>query len=82
MSKFFIIKIIKKVKKLSAEDTALFPGGYPGANSVYRMYSQGIIKYDPMTGRPYFVDPKTMNFDPITGEPLHGQSLQTHSPLE
>ena len=74
---FFIYEIvitvyaIKKVKKLSAEDTALFPGGYPGANSVLRMYSQGIIKYNPMTGRPYFVDPKTMNFDPITGEPLH-----------
>ena len=76
------IYAIKKVKKLSAEDTALFPGGYPGANIVQRMYSQGILRYDPMTGRPYYVDPKTMNFDPITGEPLHGPTLHTQTPRE
>ena len=83
---FFIYEIvitiyaIRKVKKLAAQDTALFPGGYPGAFSVGQMYSQGIIRYDPMTGRPYMVNPSTMNFDPITGESLHGPTLQTQTP--
>ncbi|MCR5656770.1 MAG: PrsW family intramembrane metalloprotease [Butyrivibrio sp.] len=61
---------IARVAKLSAQDTALFPDGYPGANYVWNMYSNGIIRYDPMTGRPYYVDPTRMNFDPVTGQRL------------
>jgi RsiW-degrading membrane proteinase PrsW (M82 family) len=88
MIAFFIYEIVitiyayKKVKKLSAEDTALFPEGYPGAFSVKQMHVQGIVRYNPMTGQPYIVDPSTMNFDPITGEPLHGQPLPAQTPVE
>ncbi len=65
------ILAIRKVKKLSAQDIALFPGGYPGATYAQQMYSQGILKFDPRTGQSYYVDPSKMNYDPITGEYLH-----------
>ncbi len=66
------IVAIRKVKKLSKEDTAFFQGGYPGATYVQNMYSTGVIKYDPATGKPYYVDPTRMNFDPMTGQRLNG----------
>lgn len=65
------IVAIKKVRKLSKEDTAFFEGGYPGATYVQNMYSTGVIKYDPATGKSYYVDPSKMNFDPMTGQRLH-----------
>ena len=67
---FITIYAIKKIKKLSKEDTALYGSVYPGANTVMNMISQGIIKYDPQTGKAYYVDPSKMNFDPMTGERL------------
>lgn len=68
---FITIYAIRMIKKLSREDTALFGGVYPGANEVTQMLSKGVIRYDPMTGKAYYVDPATMNFDPVTGQPLH-----------
>lgn len=68
---FITIYAIKKIKKLSREDKALYNGAYPGANTVMNMISKGVIRYDPMTGKAYYVDPATMNFDPVTGESLH-----------
>lgn len=73
---FFVYEIVMtivaivQVAKLSSQDTALFQGRYPGANYVWQMYTNGIIRYDPMTGRPYYVDPTRMNFDPVTGQRL------------
>lgn len=68
---FITIYAIRMIKKLSKEDTALYGGTYPGANKVMQMLSKGVIRYDPMTGQAYYVDPATMNFDPVTGQPLH-----------
>lgn len=68
---FVTIYAIRMIKKLSKEDTALFGGVYPGANKVMQMVSQGVVRYDPITGKAYYVDPATMNFDPVTGQPLH-----------
>lgn len=90
---FFVFEIcitiyaIRKVKKLSASDTALFPTGYyPGATIAAQMYNQRAMgfepmpvqpamNFDPMTGQPLQPvmqpDQPAMNFDPMTGQPLH-----------
>ncbi|ADL33794.1 hypothetical protein bpr_I1052 [Butyrivibrio proteoclasticus B316] len=68
---FFVFEIcitiyaIRKVKKLSASDTALFPTGYyPGATIAAQMYNQRAMGFEPMPVQP------AMNFDPMTGQPL------------
>ena len=71
------IYAIRKVKKLSASDTAFFPTGYyPGATIAAQMYNQRTMGFEPMPGQP--VQPTFqpvmqpgMNFDPMTGKPLH-----------
>ena len=96
---FFVYEIaitiytVKKVNKLSKEDTLLFPGGfYPGHYAAQQLYMQGAIpgyqpigfqpvtnNFDPMTGRPIVQQrpQTTYNFDPNTGRPLTQQRPQT-----
>ena len=100
---FFVFEIcitiyaIRKVKKLSASDTALFPTGYyPGATIAAQMYNQRAMgfepmpvqpamNFDPMTGKPLQpVQPvvqPAMNFDPMTGKPLHPAAQSAVQPV-
>ncbi len=79
---FFVFEIgitiyaIRKVKKLSASDTALFPTGYyPGATIAAQMYNQRAMGFEPMPVQP------AMNFDPMTGQPLQ-PVMQPVQPLQ
>ncbi|MBQ3640470.1 MAG: PrsW family intramembrane metalloprotease [Butyrivibrio sp.] len=75
---FFVFEIvitiyaIRKVKQLSNEDTAIFAGEYPGAGPVREMFANGMMHFDPATGRPVMYSAKpAMNYDPMTGKPLN-----------
>jgi RsiW-degrading membrane proteinase PrsW (M82 family) len=68
---FITIYAVKKVKKLSASDTAIFPDGrYPGATTVSQLVGQGVIELDQTSGQVVYHVPPKMNYDPVTGEPL------------